>query len=104
MDLQAALIQFKEIARAQGWDDLHTPDNLAAAVSVEAAELLNEFSWMTSTQSRELAHDPEAKERIGSEVADVFLYLLALCDQMNIDLEAAVQSKQKQNRTRFLNT
>jgi NTP pyrophosphatase (non-canonical NTP hydrolase) len=104
MDLQAALLQFKDIARAKGWDQLHTPDNLAAAVSIEAAELLSEFSWMTSAQSRELALDPEAKERVAAEVADVFLYLLALCDQMDIDLEAAVQAKQKHNRSRFLNT
>jgi NTP pyrophosphatase (non-canonical NTP hydrolase) len=104
MDLQAALVQFKEIARAQDWEELHTPANLAAAVSVEAAELLNEFSWMTPGQSRELPDDSEAKERVGAEVADVFLYLLALCDQMKIDLEAAVQTKQNKNRARFLNT
>lgn len=83
--LQAALRAF---ADEREWEQFHSPKNLAAALSVEAAELLEHFQWLTDEQSRSL---PETKRKaIAEEVADVFLYLLQLSDKLGIDpLEAA---------------
>ena len=102
MDLEQALAAFKEIARLRGWDQLHSPKNLAIAVNNEASELLQEFSWLTDEESRLLIQDRKAKQRIGEEAADVFLYLLALCDKLGIDLDEAVKLKQEANRKRFI--
>ena len=102
MDLEQALAAFKEIARLRGWDHLHSPKNLAIAVNNEASELLQEFSWLTDEESRLLIQDRKAKQRIGEEAADVFLYLLALCDKLDIDLDEAVKLKQEANRKRFI--
>jgi NTP pyrophosphatase (non-canonical NTP hydrolase) len=102
MNLEQALASFNEIARLRGWDQLHSPKNLAIAVNNEASELLQEFSWLTDEESRLLVQDRKAKERIGAEVADVFLYLLALCDKLDIDLDEAVKIKQEANRKRFI--
>ena len=101
MDLEQALEAFREIADRQGWEPLHTPKNLAIAVSKEAAELLQEFQWLGDEESRDLIHDAKAKASIGAEAADVFLYLLALCDKLDIDLAEAVRQKQEINRQRF---
>ena len=101
MDLDQALEAFREIAARQGWEPLHTPKNLAIAVSREAAELLHEFQWLGDEESRKLVHDAKAKACIGAEAADVFLYLLALCDKLDIDLAEAVRQKQEINRQRF---
>jgi NTP pyrophosphatase (non-canonical NTP hydrolase) len=104
MDLEQALEAFKEIAARQGWESLHTPKNLAMAVSNEAAELLHEFQWLGDEESLALVHDAEAKACIGAEAADVFLYLLALCDKLDIDLAEAVRQKQEFNHQRFTQT
>src|SRR5215467_11435806 len=58
-------------AAARDWDQFHSPKNLAMALSVEASELLEEFQWLTEEQSRAL--DPERRERVRLEMADVLI-------------------------------
>lgn len=79
-ELQQALRQF---AADRDWGQFHTPKNLATALSIEAAEVLEHFQWLTDEQSRSLT--PEVREKVGHEIADVFLYLLQLADQLEID-------------------
>ena len=50
-ELRAALRRF---AAARDWEQFHTPKNLAMALSVEAAELLEQFQWLTPEQSKRL--------------------------------------------------
>lgn len=84
-ELQAALRQFAE---DRDWGRFHTPRNLAASLSIEAAEVLEHFQWLTDEQSRQLTEEQRLK--VGHEIADVLLYLLQLSDKLGIDpLEAA---------------
>lgn len=86
-------------AAERDWAQFHSPKNLASALSVEAAELLEHFQWLTEAQSRTLADDP--KRAVAAEAADVFLYLLQLCDQLGIDLLAAARDKVEVNRKKY---
>jgi dCTP diphosphatase len=87
LDLQAAL---REFSRERDWEKFHSPKNLASALAVEAVELLEPFQWLTEEQSRQLS--PERKMHVCDEIADVLLYLLQLCDALQIDpLEVAWQ-------------
>ena len=72
-DLTAELRRF---AKERDWDQFHSPKNLAAALSVETAEVLEHFQWLTEEQSRELPADK--RSQIELELADVLLYLLRL--------------------------
>lgn len=95
-DLQASLRAF---AQERDWGQFHSPKNLASALSVEAAELLEHFQWMTEDQSRDL---PPAKvQKVGSEVADVLLYLLQLCDKLGIDPIEAARTKIAANALKY---
>jgi dCTP diphosphatase len=95
-ELVQALRQF---AQERDWDQFHSPKNLAASVSIEAAELLEHFQWLTEAQSRQL---PEArKQEVAQEIADVFLYLLQLSDKLGIDVVEAASAKLKLNAARF---
>lgn len=85
----------REFALARHWGQFHSPKNLSAALSVEAAELLEHFQWLTEAQSHNL--DEVKKEEVAAEAADVLLYLLQLCDQLGIDLIAAAHLKMKVN-------
>ncbi|WP_206020108.1 hypothetical protein [Pseudomaricurvus alkylphenolicus] len=86
------LAQFNDIAEANNWRALHTPLNLAQAISVEAGELLAEF---------QCEGEPD-RSCVAAEVADLQMYILALCQKLDIDLAAAVEQKQHYNRERFL--
>lgn len=90
-DLQSLTQSLRDFAKARDWEQFHSPKNLAAALSVEAAELLEHFQWLTEEQSRNLP--ALAKAEVGAEAADVLLYLLQLCDKLEIDLMAAARKK-----------
>ena len=97
--LQPLVDALRAFAAARDWEQFHTPKNLACALSVEAAELLEHFQWLTDTQSQSLAPDKTAE--VAAEAADVFLYLLQLCDKLGIDLMAAAQAKMLVNAQKY---
>lgn len=89
----------RRFAEARDWPQFHTPKNLAMALSVEAAELLECFQWLTPEQSIRLA----AAERraVEEEIADVLLYLLRLSDVLGIDPLQAAQRKMVINARKY---
>jgi NTP pyrophosphatase (non-canonical NTP hydrolase) len=94
--LQAALRQF---AAAREWEQFHSPKNLAAALSVESAELLEHFQWLTEEQSRNLP--PDKREKVAEELADVLLYLLQIADKLGIDPLDAAREKMQLNALKY---
>jgi NTP pyrophosphatase (non-canonical NTP hydrolase) len=97
--LQPLVDALRTFAREREWEQFHTPKNLASALSVEAAELLEHFQWLTEAQSQSLS--PDKKAQVAAEAADVFLYLLQLCDKLDIDLMAAAQIKLVANGEKY---
>lgn len=97
--LQPLVDSLRAFAQAREWGQFHTPKNLACALSVEAAELLEHFQWLTEAQSHSLTPDKTAQ--VAAEAADVFLYLLQLCDKLGIDLIAAAQAKMQVNAEKY---
>ncbi|MFF0482228.1 nucleotide pyrophosphohydrolase [Streptomyces sp. NPDC004435] len=96
--LQRRLADF---AAARDWQPYHTPKNLAAALSVEAAELLEIFQWLTPEQADKVMEDPDSAHRVADEVADVLAYLLQFCHGLGIDPLAALAAKIDRNELRF---
>lgn len=89
----------RAFAAEREWERFHSPKNLAMALSVEAAELLEVFQWMDDADSRNLA--PDAKAAASEEVADVLLYLILLCDGLGIDPVAAAERKMVENARKY---
>lgn len=98
-ELEKLRDQLRTFAAERDWDQFHSPKNLAAALAVEAAELLEKFQWLTEAQSQQLT--PKALEDVQSEVADVLLYLIRLSDKLDIDLIAAANAKIVLNATKY---
>ena len=99
LELLALTQSLREFARERDWAQFHSPKNLACALSVETAELLEHFQWLTDEQSRMLTD--EKKQQVGAEAADVLLYLLQLCDQLNLDLMDAARQKLVVNAEKY---
>ena len=97
MDVKALQARLRDFAAARDWQPYHSPKNLAMALMVEAAELLELFQWLTTEQSNTLTRDALDKEHVGDEVADVLLYLLQLADRTDVDVEEAVERKLRKN-------
>ena len=98
-DLHTLRDRLRAFALARDWGQFHAPKNLACALSVEAAELLEHFQWMTEEQSR--APDEVQRAEIALEAADVLLYLIQLADQLGIDLLAAADRKLALNAQKY---
>jgi NTP pyrophosphatase (non-canonical NTP hydrolase) len=89
--------QLRRFAKERDWDQFHSPKNLAMALSVEVAELVEHFQWLTEAQS--YVKDPQKLEEIRQEIGDVLIYLTRLSDRLGIDpLEAAIDKIKINNR------
>ena len=98
-DLQSLTQALRDFAKERDWEQFHSPKNLASALTVEASELLEHFQWLTEDQSRNLT--AEAKAKVAAEAADVLLYLLQLCDKLQIDLVEAARTKLAVNAEKY---
>lgn len=87
------LIEFRD---ERDWAQFHDPKNLAAALSIEAAELNEVFLWKTTEESSQVE-----VERVAEELADVLAYALLLADRFGLDPEQIVLDKIEQNRLKY---
>ena len=81
------------------WNQFHSPKNLAMAMIVEAAELVEHFQWLTEAQSSELP--AEKRVQVEQEIADTFIYLLRLADVLGFDLIDAAHRKMDINALKY---
>jgi NTP pyrophosphatase (non-canonical NTP hydrolase) len=100
-DLAELTQRLVDFAAARRWEPFHTPKNLAAALSVEASELLEIFQWLTPEQSAAVMAGDDSADRVRDEVADVLAYLLQFCAVLDIDVLAALAAKIDRNELRF---
>ncbi|MFM0322482.1 nucleotide pyrophosphohydrolase [Caballeronia glebae] len=89
----------REFVRERDWSRFHSPKNLAAALSVEASELLEPFTWLASGDKSEL--DEAKMQAIRHEMADVLAYLVMLADSLDVDLHRALIEKMALNRSKY---
>ena len=95
-DLKSRIRRF---ADERDWDKFHTPKNLAMALIVEAAELVEHFQWLTSEESQALT--AEKKAEVEAELADILIYLVRIADKLGIDLHSAALEKLHRNAEKY---
>lgn len=83
------------------WGAFHAPKNLAMALAIEAAELMEHFQWIDVDASRQIRHDSARVAEVADELADVFAYLLSLATALDIDLSAALRAKMIKNAAKY---
>jgi len=88
-DIVRKLINFRD---DRDWKQFHTPDNLAKSISIESNELLENFQW--GNQNADI-------NNIKEEVADIFGYLLLLCEELDIDILEVTNKKIEKNNEKY---
>ncbi len=81
------------------WEQFHSPKNLAMALSVEVAEIVEHFQWLTEEQSRKLP--PEKLAEVREEIGDVLIYLTKLAENLGIDPLEAAKAKLEINGQKY---
>jgi NTP pyrophosphatase (non-canonical NTP hydrolase) len=94
--LQKKILAFRN---ERDWAQFHDPKNLAEALSIEAGELLENFLWKTTEQSRNLSTD-ELKN-VSEELADIFIFLTYLSEEFKIDLLREAEKKIAANEAKY---
>jgi NTP pyrophosphatase (non-canonical NTP hydrolase) len=98
-DIKQLINQLVAFRDERDWKQFHNPKDLAAALSIEAAELQELFLWK---QPGDLNLDSDKQRlRIEEEVADIASFLLLLCNEMQIDLADALERKIAHNAGKY---
>src|SRR5207248_7400673 len=96
-DSSATVAELREVVRRfveeRDWRQFHSPKNLSMSLAIEAAELMEHFQWIDAAESRQIGNDPQKLAEVRDEIADVMCYLLALANELNLDLSSAVRGK-----------
>lgn len=98
-DLEELKARMRAFVAERDWERFHSPKNLAMALSVEAAELLELFQWLTEEESGSL--DDAGRRRVAEELADVLWFLVRLSDRLDIDLLQAAELKLAENAKKY---
>jgi len=94
--LKAQLLEFR---RARDWEQFHSPRNLAAAMNVEASELLEHYQWASDADITRIS--VERRSDIADEIADIAILLTYLANDLSFDLEEIVMAKLKKNAEKY---
>ena len=101
IDLAALQVRLRDFALARDWGRFHNPKNLAMALSVEVAELVEIYQWLTPEEAVAATCDEGVTAAVADELADIALYLFRLADIAHVDLTLAINDKLERNELRF---
>ncbi len=91
--------KIKRFVEERDWDRFHSPKNLAMALSVEAAEVVEHFQWLSEAESMEIPD--EKREEIKDEIGDILIYLVQLSSKLGIDPVQAAHHKVSKNHLKY---
>lgn len=93
--------EIREFCAARDWEQYHTPKDLSIGLVTESSELLELFRFKDSEEQAALLQDPDQREAVEDELADVLFFLLRFADLYDIDLESALATKLEKNEAKY---
>lgn len=104
-DSSTTLADLREIVRRfvdeRDWQQFHSPKNLSMSLAIEAAELMEHFQWIDVAESRRIGDDANKLSEVRDEIADVLCYVVALANELDIDLSTAIREKMVKNVAKY---
>jgi NTP pyrophosphatase (non-canonical NTP hydrolase) len=99
--MRDAVERLQVFRRERAWEQFHRPKELAAGISIEAAELQEHFLWRDPEESNEIISDSNRLAEISRELADVTIYVLMMANDLNLNLAAIVDEKISRNAEKY---
>ena len=93
--------KIKDFCEARDWDQFHGAKDLAIGIITESAELLEHFRFKNEKEIEEMFKNPEKREHISEEMADVLYFILRLAQKYNVDVTDALNKKLEKNEKRY---
>ena len=94
--MNSLLSEILKFVQDRDWDKFHNPKDLAISISIEANELLECFQWKNSTDSSNINI-----ESICDEISDVYIYLLLLCNKLDLNIDEITHNKLIKNNAKY---
>jgi dCTP diphosphatase len=105
LDASTTLAELRDLVRRfvdeRDWRQFHSPKNLSMSLAIEAAELMEHFQWIDIAESRGVKDEAEKLAAVRDEIADVLCYLLALANELDVDLATAIHDKMLKNAAKY---
>jgi NTP pyrophosphatase (non-canonical NTP hydrolase) len=92
-DFQEITEKLLHFRNERDWEQFHNPKDLALAISIESAELLELFLWKNPGE--------EKVDRVKEELADIFSFALLMAEKYNLDVKQIVLDKIKANGEKY---
>ncbi|HML36803.1 MAG TPA: nucleotide pyrophosphohydrolase [Bacillota bacterium] len=89
----AEILKFRD---ERNWKQYHNPKDLAISLSLEAAELLENFQWSSSEEAL-----IKRRSRIKEELADVLIYSVLFAEAVDLDLNEIIMEKLDINNKKY---
>ena len=104
-DEQTALQEIRSIIESfvdeRDWKQFHSPKNLAMSISIESAELMELFQWLSLDEAKKVMESGKTREDAIDEIADILIYSFAFCIRNEIDITDAIKQKMKKNIKKY---
>jgi len=95
-EFDEVLSQILEFRDTRNWKQFHNAKDLAVSLSIEAAEVLENFQWKSAEETI-----AAKKQDLQDEIADVAVYLFLLCEATGIDLKESIIQKLAKNDAKY---
>ncbi len=99
--LQEIKARIKQFIKERDWEQFHSPKNLSMSISIEAAELMEHFQWLTTEQSKKLLKKENKRTEIEDELADIAIYIIDFCNLFGIDIERSIIKKLEKTARKY---
>jgi NTP pyrophosphatase (non-canonical NTP hydrolase) len=104
-DEQTTLAELRAVVRQfvdeRDWRQFHSPKNLSMSLAIEVAELMEHFQWIGTDASWKVADHPDRRLEVRDELADILCYVLALANELDVDLSTALKDKMVKNARKY---
>lgn len=92
-EIQSLIEKLVQFRNERDWQQFHNSKDLAAAISIEAAELLELFLWKEN-EDFDIA-------KLEEELADIFTFCLLLAEKHNLNVSEIIEKKIKKNAEKY---
>ncbi|HWE63946.1 MAG TPA: MazG-like family protein [Chloroflexota bacterium] len=99
--LQDLREQVRTFVREREWEQFHSVKELATAIAIEAAELMEPLLWMAPGEAEQALQQPATRRQVEEELADVLILCMSLANKLDSDLSAVVAAKLRANAAKY---